>query len=241
MDFFTHMPLFFKIQTIIWLGYFISLIPLFFIYRFWFFLRDPKRIIPGGNNIVSPADGLIIYIKEIENNKEIPISIKKGKKIFLNELMDDAENKYNLVIGVFMTPFSVHYNRIPFSGTITKNVYRSTKENKTMLKSFLNLVFNLKPFTENAEYIMDNERNTIALKGNKIDGAVIQIASTWIDNIKNLPVKIGDKVNKGDKIGIIRMGSQCDLYLNIKSKYKILVKERSYVKAGSTILIEVKE
>jgi phosphatidylserine decarboxylase len=241
MDFYTHMPLFFKIQTILWFSYFISLIPLFFVYRFWFFLRDPKRKIPEGNNIVAPADGLIIYIKEIKNNKEIPISIKKDKQISLNELMDDAENKYNLVIGIFMTPFSVHYNRFPFSGTITKNFYRSTKNNKTMLKSFLSLVFNLKPFTENADYILDNERNTIALENDKIDGAVVQIASTWIDNIKNLPVEIGDKVNKGDKIGIIRMGSQCDLYLNIKSNYKILVKERSYVKAGSSVLIEVEE
>ena len=123
MNFFVHMPLFFKIQTVFWFTYLISLIPLFFLYRFWFFLRDPKRVVPDGNNIVSPADGLIIYIREIKNNNEVPISIKKGKKIFLNELMDDSENKYNLVIGIFMTPFSVHYNRVPFSGKVIKNFY----------------------------------------------------------------------------------------------------------------------
>ena len=87
---------------------------------------------------------------------------------------------------------------------------------------------------------MQNERNTIALKGNGIDGAVVQIASTWIDNIKNKPIKIGDNVDKGYKFGMIRMGSQCDLYLNIKRNYKILVKERTYVKAGSTVLVEIK-
>jgi phosphatidylserine decarboxylase len=239
MDFFIHMPLFFKIQTILWLGYLVSLIPLFFIYRFWFFLRDPKRNIPQGNNIVAPADGVVIYIKEIINNKEVPITIKKGKKIFINELMDDSENKYNLVIGIFMTPFSVHYNRIPFTGKVIKNFHRSTKGNKTMLKAFLNLIFNIKPFTENSDYILENERNTISLRAEKIDGAVVQIASTWIDNIKNLPIKIGQYVDKGYKFGMIRMGSQCDLYLNIKSNFKILVKERSYVKAGSSVLIEV--
>lgn len=239
MNFFVHMPLFFKIQTVFWFTYLISLIPLFFLYRFWFFLRDPKRVVPDGNNIVSPADGLIIYIREIKNNNEVPISIKKGKKIFLNELMDDSENKYNLVIGIFMTPFSVHYNRVPFSGKVIKNFYRKTDKNKTMLKAFLNLVFNLKPLTENSEYILKNERNTIVIKGREIDGAVVQIASTWIDNIKNKPIKMGDNVSKGYKFGLIRMGSQCDLYLNIKRNYKILVKEREYVKAGSSILVEI--
>jgi phosphatidylserine decarboxylase len=239
MDFFIQMPLFFKIQTIFWLGYLISLVPLFFIYRFWFFLRDPKRKIPEGNNIVSPADGLIVYIKEIKDNKEVPISIKKGKKIVLNELMDDAENKYNFVIGVFMTPFSVHYNRIPFSGKVIKNVYRKTKKNKTMLKAFLNLLFNLKPLTQDSDYILENERNTLVLRGDKIDGAVVQIASTWIDNIKNEPIKVGENFSKGYKFGMIRMGSQCDLYLNIKGGYKVLVKERDYVKAGSSILVKV--
>jgi phosphatidylserine decarboxylase len=239
---FAGMPLYAKILNIhllFWICLFLSLIPIFFVYRFWFFFRDPKRKIPEGNNIVSPADGYVLYIKKITSKGEVPISIKKGKKIFLKELMDDPKTKYNLVIGIFMTPFSVHYNRIPFSGIIKKNIYRSVKQNKSMMVAFLNLIFNIKPYSEKAEYIYENERNTLTIKNKRIDGAVVQIASTWVDNIKNEKLKPGQKVLKGYKFGMIRMGSQCDLFLKIKGKYNIKVNERDYVKAGSSILIDL--
>ena len=235
------MPLGFKINMYFWITFIVSMIPLFFIYRFWFFLRNPKRKIPSGNNIVAPADGVVLYIKEIKDNKEIPVSIKRDKIIYLNELMDDAKSDYNLVIGIFMTPFSVHYNRIPFDGEIVKNHYRSTKENKTMLGVFLNLILNLKPFTQNAEYIYENERNTLVIKNDCMKGAVVQIASTWIDNIRNKRLNQGDRVAKGEQFGMIRMGSQCDLFLKIDKKYKIVVKEKDYVRAGENILIELEE
>jgi len=236
--FIREMPIFFKIFSSFWILFFFSIIPLFFIYRYWYFLRDPRRKIPKGNNIVAPADGYIIYIKEIKN-KEVPISIKNGEKIYLKELMDDSQTNYNLVIGIFMTPFSVHQNRIPFSGKIIKNHYRQTNNNKSMNIGFLNLFFKLKPFTKGANYILDNERNTLVLKNDKIEGAVVQIADKWVRHIKNGNLKIGDDIEKGYKFGMIRMGSQCDLFLNIKSNYKIVVKERDYVKAGSDILIEL--
>ena len=64
---------------IFWIFFILLLVPFFFIYRFWFFFRDPKRKIPSGNNIVSPADGKVLYIKTIKNNN-VPLSIKKGRR-----------------------------------------------------------------------------------------------------------------------------------------------------------------
>lgn len=237
--FIREMPLFFKFFSSFWILLFFSLIPLFFIYRFWFFLRNPKRRIPSGNNIVAPADGYVLYIKEIHDDKEVPVSVKKGQKIYLHELMDDHDTDYTLVIGIFMTPFSVHHNRIPFNGKIVKNHYRNTAANKTMLGTFMNLIFNLRPFTDDAEYLTENERNTLVIKNDIIDGAVVQIATKWVDLIKNDVVTPGEQVVKGDRFGMIRMGSQCDLFLNIKKGYKVVVSERQYVKAGSSILIEL--
>ncbi len=239
-----EMPLIFRIlnfNLFFWIGLFASLVPLFFVYRFFFFLRNPERKIPAGDNIVAPADGYVLYIKKISKSGEVPISIKKGKRIYLKELLDDPGTKYNLVIGIFMTPFSVHYNRIPFDGVVKKNVYRSVKENKSMMAAFLNLLFNLKPYTDKAEYIYENERNTLVLKNKKIDGAVVQIATKWVDTIKNEKIKPGDKLDKGYKFGMIRMGSQCDLFLNIKTGYEIKTKERDYVRAGESVLIEIKK
>ncbi len=63
------------------------------------FFRDPERITPKGDNIlVSPADGKVIIIKDVNEEK------------FLNE---EATQ-----ISIFMSPLNVHVNRIPIDGTV---------------------------------------------------------------------------------------------------------------------------
>ena len=64
-----------------------------------YFFRDPDRIPPAMENIVvSPADGRVLFVKEVIDNKFI-----KGKA---NQ------------ISIFMSPLNVHVNRIPISGTV---------------------------------------------------------------------------------------------------------------------------
>ena len=71
---------------------------LFFLFTIYFF-RDPDRVIPENSNIiVSPADGKVIIVKEINDKK------------FVNE---DAWQ-----ISIFMSPLDVHVNRIPVSGKV---------------------------------------------------------------------------------------------------------------------------
>ena len=63
------------------------------------FFRDPERVIPKKNNIiVSPADGKVLIIKNVFEER------------FLKE---DA-----IQISIFMSPINVHVNRIPIDGTI---------------------------------------------------------------------------------------------------------------------------
>lgn len=63
------------------------------------FFRDPERIIPSKENVVvSPADGRVLFVKEVVDEKFI-----KGK----------AKQ-----ISVFMSPLNVHVNRIPISGKV---------------------------------------------------------------------------------------------------------------------------
>lgn len=69
-----------------------------FLFHFFFF-RDPNRNVPEGKEvIISPADGKIIKISEVEENKYI-----HGKAI---------------MISIFMSIFNVHVNRIPISGKV---------------------------------------------------------------------------------------------------------------------------
>ncbi|MBU0701907.1 phosphatidylserine decarboxylase [bacterium] len=74
-------------------------------WRFYYFFRDPERKIPAGDNIVSPADGTIVYVKEI-NEGQIPMSVKKGKEIRLEEIANIQHNRFNkgYIIGIFMSP-----------------------------------------------------------------------------------------------------------------------------------------
>ena len=63
------------------------------------FFRDPERTTPGGENIViSPADGTVLFIKEVTEEKFL-----KGK----------AKQ-----ISIFMSPLNVHVNRIPITGKV---------------------------------------------------------------------------------------------------------------------------
>ncbi len=74
--------------------FYIFLFVLIIIYLYWrflFFYRNPERKIPSGNNIVSPADGTVVYVKKIEGSS-VPLSIKNKKVIKLDEIFKLGNN-----------------------------------------------------------------------------------------------------------------------------------------------------
>jgi phosphatidylserine decarboxylase len=69
----------------------------------WFF-RDPQRIPPDDESgVLSPADGVIIDITEMEDDQ------------FLKQ--------ETFKISIFMSIFNVHVNRVPLSGVIEEVLY----------------------------------------------------------------------------------------------------------------------
>ncbi|OGV06763.1 MAG: phosphatidylserine decarboxylase [Ignavibacteria bacterium RIFOXYB2_FULL_36_7] len=75
------------------------IIPLFFLIFSMNFFRDPERTAPQQDNVVvSPADGRVLFVKEVLDNK------------FIN---DKATQ-----ISIFMSPVDVHVNRIPIDGRV---------------------------------------------------------------------------------------------------------------------------
>lgn len=72
------------------------------------FFRDPERTIPTDPGImVSPADGLVTDIKDIENDPYI-----KGPAVR---------------VGIFLNVFNVHGNRAPCDGKVTDLIYKKGK------------------------------------------------------------------------------------------------------------------
>ena len=91
--------------------------PLVWLSQFHCF-RDPIR--PGYSDpsyFFSPADGVIIYQGIVRPDESI-LDIK-GKPYSLREaLRDPVYDRTSLVIGVFMTFYDVHVNRIPYAGRL---------------------------------------------------------------------------------------------------------------------------
>ncbi|MCP4354690.1 MAG: phosphatidylserine decarboxylase [Proteobacteria bacterium] len=138
------------------------------------------------------------------------------------EELDEKPQKMTKV-SIFMSVFNVHINRNPVSGKILKNVYVPGK--------FLNADLD--------KASKDNERNLVLIetkKKHKI--AYVQIAGLIARRILCF-IKKGDKVNMGDRFGLIRFGSRLDVY--IPTHYEVLVKKGQTMVAGETLLAELKK
>ena len=84
-----------------------------FILTIWvyYFFRDPERFsINDENYLVSPADGIISQITEINGPIELGLEGKKFTRV-----------------SIFMNAFNCHVNRIPSSGKINKIFYKTGK------------------------------------------------------------------------------------------------------------------
>jgi len=71
-------------------------------YWFWrrrWFIRNPHRTPPAGDNIVSPADGTVVYVKELHPHEEVLI-IKKGLEASVSDIVREDAPLPKLLIGV---------------------------------------------------------------------------------------------------------------------------------------------
>ena len=77
----------------------------------YYFFRDPERvIIEDDNYLVSPADGEVIKVEEVDGPKEVGLDNKKFKKI-----------------SIFMNVFDCHVNRTPCTGKVEEILYKPGK------------------------------------------------------------------------------------------------------------------
>lgn len=70
----------------------------------------------------------------------------------------------------------------------------------------------LQPLYAGSPHVYDNERNVVCIENDSQSAYVVPIADRIVDKIACY-VESGDSVEKGQKIGMIRRGSQVDLYL----------------------------
>jgi phosphatidylserine decarboxylase len=203
-------------------------------WRYYYFFRDPERAIPPGRNIVSPADGIIVYARAFTGGGT-PIAVKKKREIQLTEITKSPLTiDSGIIIGIYMGLWDVHTNRSPIDGTVDDVIYRPAAANRSMaLFGFQTTVLG-RPTPGAMGHIVENERNTIRICGDFVV-YVVQIADFYVNKVACWVVR-GQRVEKGERIGQIVMGSQVDLILPEVPGLALLVKEGDRVKAGETAL-----
>ena len=121
------------------IGSFIGTLGLLLTIWVYYFFRDPDRVIINDDDyLVSPADGEVIKVEEVDGPKELGLENKKFNKI-----------------SIFMNVFDCHVNRTPCAGKVEDILYKPGK--------FLNASFDKASEDNERNYykLKDNHGNDI--------------------------------------------------------------------------------
>jgi phosphatidylserine decarboxylase len=124
-------------------------------------------------------------------------------------------------VSIFMSPLDVHVNRNPVSGTValvrhTAGKFRAAFADKASL---------------------DNERTALVLESGGRRYLLEQIAGALARRIV-CRVRPGDRVQRGERFGMIMFGSRVDLFLPVG--VVPVVHRGDRVRAGTSVIAEVK-
>lgn len=166
------------------------------------FFRTPARQVePDPLLIYAPADGKIVVMEET----------------YEKEYFKD----YRLQLSIFMSPFNMHSNRYPISGTVKYTKYQPGK--KFHARSPKSSVLN-----ERSSIVVTSENGTEILI-RQVAGAVARRIVTYS--------REGEQVKQGDELGFIKFGSRVDIFLPPDTEPK--VKMFRQVRASRTVLASV--
>lgn len=169
----------------------------------WFF-RNPRRVPPNDPTaLVSPADGTVVHIEELPH--------------------DEFIGGPALLIGIFLSVFNVHINRVPTASRVVGVRYRPGK--------FLNA---LKPASA-----QENERLELLLQETgpaarplivrQIAGAIARRIVCW--------VRLDEELPTAAQFGMIKLGSRTELLVPREAGLEIVAQLGQKVAAGESILV----
>ena len=209
-----------------------------------YFFRDPSRpMFSNSHFFYPPADGIILYVKQVESNESI-VDIK-GKPYSLNTAMRDKDyNQVSLVIGIFMTFYDVHINRIPYAGRLSyKELEPISSYNYPMLDVEKDIINDIEPYTNNAEYLFFNQRilNRVYSMDLNQFYYILQVADYDVDCITPFKLKQNQAVAQNQRFSQIRYGSQVDLIIPLSEHFDFvpLIDTGMHVEAGIDPLVKV--
>jgi phosphatidylserine decarboxylase len=144
-----------------------------------------------------------------------------GKVVLITEVDEPAFiHGRALRVSIFMNVFNVHVNRYPISGTVKYVQYNPGK--------FLNAAVE--------KSSLENEQRSVGIEAGPYRILVRQIAGLIARRIVTYS-REGERVEQGERMGLIRFGSRVDVFLPTDAAVKVKIGELTT--AGSTVVAEL--
>lgn len=209
-----------------------------------YFFRDPIRpTFSDPSFFFSPADGIILYQKKVRPDENIVDF--KGASYSLRDALRIGDFPHEcLVIGIFMTFYDVHINRLPYSGRITYQELEPIETyNYPMLDIEHDLVRELRLDVRKADYLLCNQRmrNRVYAPGLGQNYWLLQIADFDVDSIMPFELKQNQPASQNQRFSQIRYGSQVDLIVPLSERFdfETIQEPLTHVEAGIDPLIRI--
>lgn len=166
------------------------------------FFRNPSRqLTVSADGVIAPADGKVVVIE----------------KVFEKEFLKTE----CIQVSIFMSPFNVHVNRNPVSGTVKFFKYHPGKY--------------LVAWHPKSSELNERTTTVIETKGGQ-QVLFRQIAGALARRIRWY-VKEGQAVNQGDEMGFIKFGSRVDVFLPLNATINVKLGEKT--SGGQTIIAKL--
>lgn len=160
-----------------------------------YFFRDPNRRVPKTDDLLSPADGRVLEVADVDGE-----GYGSGR-----------------VIRIFLSVMDVHVQRAPVAGRVTRTQYRPGV--------FLDARDRRAPFVNESNAIeIESVRGRVMVR--QIAGLIARRILCW--------VRPEDSLAAGERVGLIRFGSQVDLY--VPRSVEVSVREGQRVVGGVTVV-----
>jgi phosphatidylserine decarboxylase len=143
------------------------------------------------------------------------VSPGDGKVTDVSTVLVDSEKQTRL--SIFLNVFNVHVNRSPIAGVVRDVRYQRGQYLNAMNQASAEL----------------NEQNVVTVEGDGQKVVFKQIAGLLARRIVFYP-KVGDRLDRGQRVGLIKFGSRVDVLLDASAR--VNVKVGDHVKGGASVL-----
>lgn len=212
------------------------------------FQRDPNRPIYYDRSLFySPADGFVLYAKEVDPNEDI-LKVKGGDYT-VNTLLREEIKERCLIVGIFLTYIDVHIVRIPYDGFLNYDKLPCLRVmNLSMRPIESEILDEMKINPNNLKYAYYNEtyRDRITCPHLNQDVYMTLIGDLEVDVVAHYGAQ-NDYFTQADRCAIIKFGSHANLIIpfrNKKTKFTSLIPEGSdiwHVTAGVDPIVRISD